>query len=82
MTRQIAHAAPDVPLAVLEERLHVLEGRLGAVAEAIHVLTHGLENLPTAGPAAEAARRAHELLLLAQPQIAGSPVGGAAEEEP
>lgn len=82
MTRQMSQRAPEMPPAAVGERLHALEDRLDAVAEAIHVLTHALENLPTAGPVAEAARQAHELLLLAQVRAGASPAGGAAEEEP
>jgi hypothetical protein len=82
MNRQIVHAAPDLPLAALDERLRVLEGRLNSVAEAIHVLIHGLERLPAAGPVAEAARQAHELLLLAQPRAGEPAARGAAKEEP
>lgn len=45
-----------------------LEGQVGALAEAIDVLARGLEGGPAAEPqergAEEAARRAHELLLL------------------
>lgn len=82
MNRQIGQSMPEMPLAALDGRLRILEDRLATVAEAIHVLTHGLENLPSAGPIAEAARQAHELLLLAQPRAGEPPAGGAAEEEP
>jgi hypothetical protein len=82
MTRQMSPPAPEMPLAAPDERLRALEERLDAIAEAIHVLTHGLENLRTARPVAEAARQAHELLLLAQPRAGGMPAGGATEEEP
>ena len=51
-----------------------LEAHMEALAEAVEVLARGLENGPMAEPqnrhTEEAARRAHELLLLAKP---GSP---------
>lgn len=66
----------------LEERVHVLENRVTALSEVIRVLAHGLEGLPTAEPgqrpAAEAARRAYDLLLIAEPQAHGSGTGDAA----
>jgi hypothetical protein len=55
--------------AALDERVLVLEDRVTALAEALRVLAHGLEDLPTAEAsgqrAAEAARQAYDLLLLA-----------------
>lgn len=57
------------PQATLEERVLALEHRVAALAEALRVLAHGLEDLPAAEPrgqrAAEAARQAHDLLLVA-----------------
>jgi hypothetical protein len=54
-----------------------LEGQVGALAEAMDVLARGLEGDPTAEPqergAEEAARRAHELLLLVRSAQAESP---------
>jgi hypothetical protein len=51
--------------------LRQLEARVDALAEAVEVLVRGLEGSPMAEPenhpAREAARRAHELLLLAKP---------------
>jgi hypothetical protein len=51
--------------------LRRLEARVDALAEAVEVLARGLEGNPMAEPenhpAREAARRAHELLLLAKP---------------
>jgi hypothetical protein len=48
-----------------------LEARVDALTEAVEVLARGLEDGPMAEPGdnkpAEAARRAHELLLLAKP---------------
>jgi hypothetical protein len=64
--------------------VHVLEGRLTAVADAIRVLAHGLEDLPVAEPggrpAAEAARRAYELLLLAEPRPPGPQAAAASPD--
>lgn len=60
-----------VPLAPLDERVLALEHRVAALAEALRVLAHGLEDLPAAEPGgrgpAEAARQAYDLLLLAEP---------------
>jgi hypothetical protein len=57
-------------LAALGERMLVLEDRVTALAEALRVLAHGLEDLPAAEPggrrAAEAARQAYDLLLVAR----------------
>ncbi len=56
--------------AVLEDRVHRLEVRVTALTEVIRVLAHGLEDLPAGDPgrsrAAEAARQAYDLLLLAE----------------
>jgi hypothetical protein len=66
---------PEVAVAALEERVRGLEDRLTTVADAVRVLAHGLEDLPVAEPggrpAAEAARRAYDLLLLAEPHQPG-----------
>jgi hypothetical protein len=63
---------PEPPAAALEERVHVLEERVTALADAIRVLARGLEDVPTIEPgqrpAAKAARRAYELLLVAEPR--------------
>ncbi len=71
MNGQDGQRSPELALTALAERVQVLEGRLAAVADAVSVLAHGLEDLPTAKPGgrttAEAARRAHDLLLLAEP---------------
>jgi len=57
-------------LAAIDRRLGRLEARVDALAEAVEVLVRGLEGSPMAEPenypAREAARRAHELLLLAK----------------
>jgi len=58
----------------LEDRVRRLEVRVSALTEALRVLAHGLEHLPAAGPegqhAAEAARQAYDLLLVADPPAA------------
>lgn len=55
----------------LEKRVTRLEARTEAVAEAIRSLARGLEEGPLTEPGertvAEAARRAHELLLITDP---------------
>jgi hypothetical protein len=72
MTEQAGQRNPEPALIALEERVRALEVRLEAVADAVSVLAHGLEDLPTAEPrgpsAAAAARRAYELLLIAEPR--------------
>ena len=56
----------------VQDGLRRLEARVDALAEAVDVLARGLEGNPMAEPendsAREAARRAHELLLLAKPR--------------
>jgi len=66
-----AQQPPSAPAApALEERVHRLEAQMETLAEAVEVLARGLENGPMAEPrnrhAEEAARRTHELLLLAK----------------
>jgi len=60
----------------LTERVRRLEEHLAAVTEAVEVLTRGLESSPMAEPPnrhiEEAARRAHELLLLAKSAAPGA----------
>lgn len=59
--------APRQPADTIEERLRGLEDRVATLTEAVRVLAHGLEDLPSAEPGdnrrAAAARRAHDLLL-------------------
>jgi hypothetical protein len=80
--KQIGQRYEQSSISALEERVHVLEGRVTALADAVRVLAHGLEDLPTTEPgqrpAAQAARRAYDLLLVAEPrppdtQVAGHP---------
>jgi len=63
----------------LTERVRRLEGQMAALTEAVEVLTRGLESNPMAGPSnrhiEQAARRAHELLLLAKSAAAGAGPG-------
>ena len=65
--------------AALEERMQALEAHMTALADAVRVLAHGLEDLPTTEPgqrpAAEAARRAYDLLLVAEPRPPGAQAG-------
>jgi len=67
----------------LTERVRRLEGQMAALTEALEILTRGLESSPMAEPPnrhiEEAARRAHELLLLAKTAApgAGPAAGGA-----
>lgn len=64
------HTGPDEPetqMAALQGRVRLLEERVAVLTEALQTLARGLEGIPTAepggDPAAEAARKAHELLL-------------------
>ena len=75
MIEQAGQRNPELAVAELEEHVRVLEDRLAAVVDAVRVLAHGLEDVPVAEPggrpAAEAARRAYELLLLAEQRRPG-----------
>ena len=68
--REVAESG-SAALAAVERRVRLLETWAEAIAEAVEVLARGLEGSPMAEPvnhpAREAARRAHELLLLAKP---------------
>ncbi|MGI8332945.1 hypothetical protein ACRYCC_23585 [Actinomadura scrupuli] len=70
MTRQIAPGYGNPSGAALEERIHILESKVSAMAEAIEILAGGLEGTPMDGPADEggskAARLAHDVLIAAQ----------------
>jgi hypothetical protein len=70
VARHSGQRYPQSPATAVEERLHVPEGRVAALAGAVRVLAHGVEDLPTSeagqGPAAKAARRAYNLLLVAE----------------
>jgi len=58
-------------IAAVDRRVRLLETRVEAIAEAVEVLARGLEGSPMAEPVnhpvREAARRAHELLILTRP---------------
>ena len=66
----------DNGITELTERVRWLEGQMAALTEAVEVLARGLESSPMAGPPnrhiEEAARRAHELLLLAKSAAPGA----------
>lgn len=66
MGKQLSWGSQD-PAVVLEERVRRLEARTEALADAVRLLARGLEDGPMAEPdaggQAQAARRAHELLL-------------------
>ena len=72
MTEHTDPSERETSVTALQERMHLVEVRVAALTEALQVLARGLEDLPTAEPggkpAAEAARRAHDLLLAAQPR--------------
>jgi hypothetical protein len=78
--RQIGEHYQESSVASLEQRVHVLEDRVTALADVLRVLAHGLEDMPAAGPgqrpAAEAARRAYDLLLVAEPRTPAPRAGG------
>jgi exonuclease VII small subunit len=65
--------------AELTERVRRLEDQLAALTEAVEVLARGLESSPMAEPRnrhiEEAARQAHELLLLAKSAAPGTRPG-------
>ncbi|MGE5290199.1 MAG: hypothetical protein ACM3ML_24035 [Micromonosporaceae bacterium] len=67
MARQIEPRLGEPRLATLEERLSEVELRVAMLTEAVRVLARGLEGSPVDEPAdgaaAEAARRARELLM-------------------
>jgi len=71
--KEIGPHDQESSMIALEERMHVLEVRVAALTDAFRVLVRGLEDLPTAGPgerpAAAAARRAYDLLLVAESRL-------------
>ena len=84
MGKQLSSRSQESAVPALEERVHRLEVRTEALADAVRLLARGLEAEPMAGPAvgrpAEAARRAHELLLAAESAPPVDP--GASEAHP
>jgi len=67
MARQIMTGYGITSVAVLEQRVHILEAQVTRLTEAVRLLAAGLEGTPFDGPderaAAEAARIARELLI-------------------
>jgi hypothetical protein len=76
MDKKIGQRYQQSSVIALEQRVRVLEDRVAALSEVIRVLAHGLEEPPTAEPgqrpAAEAARRAYDLLLVAEARTRSS----------
>lgn len=70
MIRQIGSQYQAESRLALEERVHQLETRVATLADAVEVLTRGLEGGPLAEPderkVVDAARKAHDLLLAAR----------------
>jgi hypothetical protein len=70
-----AQAASGGSAAAVDERVRRLEAQVDALTEAVEVLARGLADGPLAEPrdrhTEEAARRTHELLLLAKSAAAG-----------
>lgn len=69
MSREIGSKYQEPSRSALEERVRLLEARVATLAEAVTVLARGLERGPMAEPGeremADAARKAHDLLLAA-----------------
>jgi hypothetical protein len=67
--KQIGQRYQEPSVTTLEERIRALEDQVRTLSDVTRILARGLEDLPTAEPgqrpAADAARRAHELLLVA-----------------
>jgi hypothetical protein len=72
MGRQIGGHFQEPSMIVMEMRLRRLEDQVATLTTAIRVLAHSLEDGPLAEPGkrqvAEAARQAHDLLLLVKPR--------------
>ncbi len=75
--REVAESG-NAAIAAVERRVRRLEAQVEALTEAVEALARGLADGPMAEPGsakpAEAARRAHELLLLAKPERGGGQV--------
>jgi len=69
----------DPTTTTLERRVRCLEGQVHGLIEAMEVLARGLEDGPMAEPldsrVEQAARRTHELLLLAKSPPPDTPAG-------
>ncbi len=76
-------SAPAEGITGLAERVRRLEAQMAALTEALEVLAQGLESSPLAEPPnrhiEQAARRTHELLLLAK---SAAPASGTSEAGP
>lgn len=74
------NADRNAAAAGLAERVQVLEERVTALADAVRVLARGLAEVPTREPgqrpAADAARRAYDLLLITEPRTPPTPAAG------
>jgi len=73
-----AETAPGGPgQATVDDRVRLLEAQVESLIDAVEVLARGLEDGPMAEPrrrrAEHAARRTHELLLLAKSSPPGRP---------
>jgi hypothetical protein len=73
MSRQIGAHFQEPSMTIMEMRLRRLEDQVATLTTAIGVLAHSLEGGPPAEPderqaLAEAARQAHDLLLLVEPR--------------
>lgn len=75
MDRSVESASSMAAPATVENRIGQLEAQMEVLVEAVGVLARGLEGGPMAEPRnqhiEEAARHAHELLLLAKSRTAG-----------
>jgi exonuclease VII small subunit len=84
MVKPISSRSQEPAVSALEEGVHRLEVRTEALTGAVRVLTRGLAAGPLAEPAwgraAEAARRAHELLLAAESAPPGDLTAGEARQ--
>ena len=84
MTRQMSSRYQEASRPALEERVHLLEAKVAALTDAMSVLTRGLEGGPLAEPdgrqMVDAARKAHDLVLVARATTAGGARRDAGDE--
>lgn len=82
MDKQIGGRYQEPSVIALEDRVRVLENRVTALAEVVRVLIDGLGERPAVEsgqrPAAQAARHADDLLLIAEQRARGSGTGAGA----
>jgi hypothetical protein len=68
--KQIGQRYQESSVTAIEGRVRALEDQVRTLSEVIRIMARGLEDLPTAEPgqrpAADAARRAYDLLLVAE----------------